>query len=113
MPAHRFLITRCSSNDSNSLMKWMFNKPKAPIIVMAAGKYDAEYINYYSGKNVDYIIASTLLMYSPPTSYSPKYNEYFMLLLKEIHFINSIAHKYLRLVNRQILSVLLSIFEKK
>ena len=76
MPAHRFLIKRCSSNDSKSLIKWMFNKPKAPIIVMAAGKYDAEYINYYSGKNVDYIIASTVLMYSPPRSYSPKYNEY-------------------------------------
>ena len=76
MPAHRFLIKRCLLDDSKILMKWMFNQPKAPVIVMAAGKYDAEYINYYSGKNVDYIYASTVLMYSPPTTYSPKYNEY-------------------------------------
>ena len=68
MPAHRFLIKRCLLDDSKSLMKWMFNQPKAPVIVMAAGKYDAEYINYYSGKNVDYIYASTVLMYSPPTT---------------------------------------------
>ena len=53
MPAHRFLIKRCLLDDSKSLMKWMF-----------------------SGKNVDYIYASTVLMYSPPTTYSPKYNEY-------------------------------------
>ena len=38
MTAHRFLIKRCSRRDSKSLMKWMFNKPKAPIITMAAAK---------------------------------------------------------------------------
>ena len=88
MPAHRFLIKRCPLDDSKSLMKWMFNQPKAPVIVMAAGKYDAEYINYYSGKNVDYIYASTVLMYSPPTTYSPKYNEYLYAPFKANPFYN-------------------------
>ena len=88
MPAHRFLIKRCLLADSKSLMKWMFNQPKAPVIVMAAGKYDAEYINYYSGKNVDYIYASTVLMYSPPTTYSPKYNEYLYAPFKKNPFYN-------------------------
>ena len=86
MPAHRFLIKRCSLDDSRSLMKWMFNQPKAPVIVMAAGEYDAEYINYYSGKNVNYIYASTVLMYSPPRTYSPKYNEYLYAPFKKNPF---------------------------
>ena len=91
MPAHRFLIKRCSLDDSKSLMKWMFNQPKAPVIVMAAGKYDAEYINYYSGKNVDYIYASTVLMYSPPTTYSPKYNEYLYAPFKRNQFYQNFS----------------------
>ena len=69
-------------------MKWMFNQPKAPVILMAAGKYDAEYINYYSGKSVDYIYSSTVLMYSPSTTYSPKYNEYLYAPFKKNPFYN-------------------------
>ena len=76
IPAHRFLIRRCYNNDSSSLLKWMFNQPKAPVVVMAAGRYDAEYINYYSGKNVPYIISSTILLYTPPVIYSPIWNEF-------------------------------------
>ena len=36
IPAHRFTINRCSKHDIHSLYKWMFEKPKAPVIVMAA-----------------------------------------------------------------------------
>lgn len=76
IPAHRFLIRRCSFSNSSSLIKWMFYQPKAPVIVMAAGRYDAEYLNYYSGRNVPFIISSTVLLYSPPSRYSPIWNEY-------------------------------------
>ena len=86
MPAHRFLIKRCTLEDSKSLMKWMFNQPKAPVIVMAAGKYDAEYINYYSGQKVNYIYASTVLMYSPPSLYSPKTHNYLFAPFKKNPF---------------------------
>ena len=89
MPAHRFLIKRCSRKDSNSLMKWMFNMPKAPVIVLAAGKYDAEYINYYSGLKVDYIYSSTALMYNPPIKYSPTTKEYLFAPFKKNSFYNN------------------------
>lgn len=54
----------------------MFEKPDTHVIVMAAGRYDAEYINYYSGKHVPYIIASSVFGYEPPTVYQPEYNHY-------------------------------------
>ena len=86
MPAHRFLIKRCSSEDWGSLLKWMFNEPKAPVIVMAAGKYDAEYINYYSGRNVHYIYASTVQLYTPPPVYSPLTDEFLFAPFKRTPF---------------------------
>ena len=69
IPAHRFSLKRCPEADIRNLYKWMFEKPDAPVIVMAAGRYDAEYINYYSGKQVPYIIASSVLGYEPPKKY--------------------------------------------
>ena len=84
IPAHRFTIKRCNENDIHSLYKWMFERPKAPVIVMAAGRYDAEYINYYSGKHVPYIIASSVLAYEPPTVYQPEYNHYLFAPFKHI-----------------------------
>ena len=94
IPAHRFLIRRCYNNDSSSLLKWMFNQPKAPVIVMAAGRYDAEYINYYSGKNVPYIISSTILLYTPPVIYSPIWNEFLYAPFKN----NIYSKKYKQMV---------------
>ena len=94
IPAHRFLIRRCYNNDSSSLLKWMFNQPKAPVIVMAAGRYDAEYINYYSGKNVPYIISSTILLYTPPVIYSPIWDEFLYAPFKN----NIYSKKYKQMV---------------
>ena len=76
VPAHRLFIKRCRQGEVDVLLKWMFSHPRASMIVMAAGRYDAEYINYYTGREVPYLIASTVLMYSPPELYSPELNEY-------------------------------------
>ena len=84
IPAHRFSIKRCSEADIHSLYKWMFEKPEAPAIVMAAGRYDAEYINYYSGREVPYIIASSILAYDPPIIYQPEFNHYLFAPFKYI-----------------------------
>ena len=54
----------------------MLEKPDTHVIVMAEGRYNAEYINYYSGKHVPYIIASSVFGYEPPTVYQPEYNHY-------------------------------------
>ena len=94
IPAHRFLIRRCFINDSSSLLKWMFNQPKAPVIVMAVGKYDAEYINYYSGRKVPYIISSTILLYTPPPRYSPLWEDFLYAPFK----INEYFKKYQKMV---------------
>ena len=76
IPAHRFSLKRCPEADIRNLYKWMFEKPEAPVIVMAAGLYDAEYINYYSGRRVPYIIASSVLGYEPPDRYDPEFSQF-------------------------------------
>ena len=76
VPAHRLFIKRCRQGEVDVLLKWMFSQPRASVIVMAAGRYDAEYIHYYTGREVPYLIASTALMYSPPELYSPQYKEF-------------------------------------
>ena len=74
MPAHRFFIKRCTKNDIDSYFYWMFNS-KSSKIVVAAGQYDAEYINYFTGKKIPYIIASTILTYpNPPLNSSRRMN---------------------------------------
>ena len=64
----------------------MFNEPKAPIIVMAASKYYAEYINYFSGRNVHFIYASTALLYTPPPVYTPTTDEFLFAPFKITFF---------------------------
>ena len=99
IPAHRFSLKRCPEADIRNLYKWMFEKPDAPVIVMAAGRYDAEYINYYSGKQVPYIIASSVLGYEPPTVYQPEYNHYLFAPFKYSKEDLSMDPMILQLVN--------------
>ena len=83
VPAHRLFIKRCRQGEVDVLLKWMFSQPRASVIVMAAGRYDAEYINYYTGREIPYLIASTVLMYSPPELYSPELDEYLFAPFKK------------------------------
>lgn len=76
MPAHRIFLKRCNREQDKTLLHWLFDRPKAHVIVVAAGRYDAEYINYYTGRHVPYLMASNLLSYTPPTHYSPTRNSF-------------------------------------
>ena len=64
MPAHRFFIKRCKYEEDERLLRWLYDEPKAHVIVVAAGRYDAEYLNYYTGRRVPYVVASNILSYS-------------------------------------------------
>ena len=74
IPAHRFLLQRCSSPSVHNLMYWMFSNI-SNVIVRAASIYDAEYINYYTGRTVPVIQASSLFAYSSPNTYNPSFEE--------------------------------------
>ena len=74
IPAHRFIIKRCDHHSITNLIDWMFNTPSASVYVVAAGRYDAEYINYYTGKKVLYLYASSVFSYTPPSEYSCLHN---------------------------------------
>ena len=95
MTAHRFFIKRCKYEEDERLLRWLYDEPKAHVIVVAAGRYDAEYLNYYTGRRVPYIVASNILSYSPPTTYSPtrdsflyapfKFRTYTESIIEQIH----------------------------
>lgn len=95
MPAHRFFIKRCKYEEDERLLRWLYDEPKAHVIVVAAGRYDAEYLNYYTGRRVPYVVASNILSYSPPTTYSPtrdsflyapfKFRTYTESIIEQIH----------------------------
>ena len=66
LPAHRFLLLLCSDQQIRSAMFWMFYSGLSSIHVMAMGRYDREYINYYTGLDVPFIYPSSFLEYSAP-----------------------------------------------
>lgn len=66
LPAHRFLLNLCNEKTMATALYWMFESHLSHIHVVAMGRYDKEYINYYTGVNVPFIYPSSLLEFSPP-----------------------------------------------
>ncbi|KAI3642848.1 hypothetical protein MP228_012403 [Amoeboaphelidium protococcarum] len=79
LPAHRFTMGRCSENSWKRLIEHvqLMAKPKqgAPTNIIAAmGKYDAEYIKYYTGVE-PLILPATSFAYTQNTRYYPRRKE--------------------------------------
>ena len=100
MPAHRLFIKRCKYQEDQRLLQWLFNEPRAHVIVVAAGHYDAEYINYYTGHRVPYVIASNLLSYTPPQHYSPTRDSFLYAPFKHRPYTEGIIHNISAACNR-------------
>ena len=100
MPAHRIFLKRCNYQQDKNLLHWLFDRPKAHVIVVAAGRYDAEYINYYTGRQVPYLMASNLLSYSPPSHYSPTHDSFLYAPFKQRRYTNSVMRKINDACNR-------------
>ena len=66
LPAHRFLLLLCKSEQVNAALFWMFHSGLPNIQVIAMGEYDKEYINYYTGKEVPFLYPSSFFEYSAP-----------------------------------------------
>ena len=83
IPAHRFLLQRCSTPSVHMLMYWMFSNV-SNVIIRAASIYDAEYINYFTGKTVPVIQASSLFAYKSNVAYNPSFDEYLVGPFKSV-----------------------------
>lgn len=97
LPAHRFLLQRCKRNEVFSLLYAMFAYPDH-VLVRAAGRYDAEYIQYFTGIQVPIIYASSLFAYPEPQQYSPVYDEFLIapFKYKDIQYYNEITEACMR-----------------
>jgi hypothetical protein len=90
LPAHRLPIKHCKAGFQSILNAITYGYPN--VITMAAGKYDAEYLNYFSGLNVPIIESSSLFAYDDPCNYNPKYSEILVapFKLKRIPYLNNL-----------------------
>ncbi|KNB45996.1 hypothetical protein JH06_0422 [Blastocystis sp. subtype 4] len=97
VPAHRFLLQRCSPRSVHNLMYWMFSNV-SNVIVRAASVYDAEYINYYTGRTVPVIQSSSLFAYSSPTTFNPSFEEVLVGPFKsvDVPFLTNLTNACIR-----------------
>ena len=66
LPAHRFLLKLCNPYQIPTALYWMFHSGLPNIRVIAMGRYDKEYINYFTGMDVPFLYPSSLYEYTPP-----------------------------------------------
>lgn len=83
LPAHRFLLLLCDSIQISTAMYWMFESGLPNIHVLAMGVYDKEYINYYTGRDVPFLYASSIYEYNPPRERNDLFTEILVAPFKD------------------------------
>ena len=93
LPAHRFMLNRCFPLDNRKLIRMMFSGLDN-VLVAAADRYDAEYINYFSGTRVPIIQASSLFVQKEPDFYHPLFEEFLVTPMKyrSVPYLSNMTH---------------------